>query len=118
MNRRFLSNSTNSSTVAVEAVLRAEGAAEERIRQARRDAGSVLAAARTRAEAIERKADTRISRAHVREMAAVEAEIARLERALAPLTDIETDDEEHAALTRVIRRLAAELTGQSDDRVA
>ena len=118
MNRRILSNSTNSSTVAVEAVLRAEGAAEERIRQARRDAGAVMAAARARAEAIMRKADARISRAHVSQMAAVEAEIARLETALVPLADIEPSDEEHAALTRVIRRLAAELTGQTDDRVA
>jgi vacuolar-type H+-ATPase subunit H len=118
MNRRILSNATNSSTVAVEAVLRAEGAAEERIRQARRDAGAVVAGARARAEAIKRKADGRISRAHVSQVGAVEAEIARLERTLVPLADIESSDEEHAALTRVIRRLAAELTGQTDDRVA
>jgi hypothetical protein len=117
MNRRILSNSTNSSTAAVEAVLRAEGAAEERIRQARRDAGAVLAAARAREEAIKRRADARISRAHVSHMAAIEAEIARLEGALAPLADFESSDEEHAALTRVVRRLAAELTGQTDDRV-
>lgn len=117
MNRRILSNSTNSSTVAVEAVLRAEGAAEERVRQARRDAGALVAAARAREEAIKRRADARITRAHVSHMARIEAEIARLEGALTPLVDIESSDEEHAALTRVIRGLAAELTGQSDDRV-
>ncbi len=117
MNRRILSSSTNSSTVAVEAVLRAEGAAEERVRQARRDAVALVAGARAREEAIKRRADARISRAHVSHMAGIEAEIARLEGALSPLADIESSDEEHAALSRTIRRLAAELTGQSDDRV-
>ncbi len=117
MNRRIPSNSTNSSTVAVEAVLRAEGAAEERLRQARRDANAVLSAARAREEAVKRRADARISRAHVSHMAGIEAEIARLEGALTPLADLVSSDEEHAALTRVIRGLAADLTGQTDDRV-
>jgi len=117
MNRRISSDSANSSTVAVEAVLRAEGAAEERLRQAKRDAGAVLAAARAREEAIKRRADARISRAHVSHMAGIEAEIARLEGVLAPLDDIASSDEEHAALTRLIRGLAAELTGQTNDRV-
>ena len=105
----------DTSTSALEAVLRAEGAAEERIRQSRRDAAAVLAAARARADTIKRRADARIARAHVSHMARIDAEIARVEAAMTPATSTEPDEREAAAFARVVARLAAELTGGSDE---
>jgi hypothetical protein len=107
----------SASTVAVEAVLRAEGAAEERIRRARHDAAAIVAAARAREEAIKRRADTRISRVHIAYMARIDEEIARLETQLTPASDA-ADAAEAAALARVIDRLAGELTGRSDESVS
>ena len=118
MTRTPPTRSANASTAAVEAVLRAEGAAEERIRQARRDAAALVAAARAREEAIARRADARISRVHIAYMARIDQEIARLEAALAPASGAGSDDAEAAALTRVIERLAGELTGRTDENVA
>lgn len=115
MTRHPLPRSANSSTVALETVLRAEGAAEERVRRAHRDADAILAAARVRAETIKRRADLRISRVHVAHMGAVDAEIARRRAAAADPADAGTDADETRALARVIERLAAELTGEVDD---
>ena len=109
-------NARNSSTVAFEAVLRAEGACEERIRQARRDAAAIMTTARAREEAIKRRADARISRAHVAHLRKIDAEIGRLESALISSPNSESSAEESAALAKAIATLAAELTGQADDR--
>lgn len=118
MTRPPSSKTGSSSTTAVEAVLRAEGAAEERIRQARRDAGAIVAAARAREDAIKKRADARIARTHIAHMNRIDAEIARMEAALAPSPGGGADDDETAAMARVIERLAAELTGERDAGLA
>lgn len=93
--------------LAIERVLRAESDGEARLRKCRAQAQALIAAAREQAAAITKRTDARLSKLHAAHSIKVSAEIANLPPARA--TARETIDD--AALARIIRRLAAKLTG-------
>ncbi len=97
---------------AVEQVLAAERAAEREVLEAHAEAERRIAAARTRAAAVARRADDRIQRLSIRCAAAADAEIDRLRRehrtgALASRTAL-TDD---AVLALAVERVVDWLLG-------
>jgi vacuolar-type H+-ATPase subunit H len=95
--------------LAMEHVLEAERAAEIRLEACQRQADAAVAAARERAAAIARRADTRLSRVHGRYLERIDVEASKLKSARAADAAADTGIDE-AALAAVTRRLAAKLT--------
>jgi len=107
------------SAVSVERVLDAERDVERRVRKAIEDAGHVVRAARASADAIRERADNLISRLHVAMEERVEREIAQMRKAFLDTEDSAENDPqlglERDALQRALHRLAARMTGETDE---
>lgn len=96
---------------AMERVLKAERAAEAKLRDCRQQAAAIVAAARERAGGIARRADARISKLHMAYMQKIGRDIALLASQSAVPGDGARDSVEAAVLAQAARRLAAKLTG-------
>ena len=111
------SNAANAATV--ERVLDAERNVEARVRKAIDEADFVVRSAWARGDAIRQRADDRISRLHVAMEDRIETEIARLRKEFLEGEDGHVDElqlgVDHDALQRAVRRLAARMTGETDD---
>ncbi len=109
---------SSANAAAVERVLAAERGAKESLRLARDEAQGVAASARARADAIRRRSDERISKAHVVIDARIEAEIVRLTKEALSADATSEDDQRRGvggdALKRAVKRLAARMTGEDD----
>jgi vacuolar-type H+-ATPase subunit H len=95
---------------AIERVLHAERAAEQKLTDCRERAQAILAAARDCAAAITRRADARISSVHTAYLHKVQAELASL-RAPSAVADSGQSRDGTAALQAAAARVAAQLTG-------
>lgn len=95
--------------LAIERVLQAERAGEDRLRDCRAQAEALVASAREQAAAVTRRADARISRLHAAYLNKISAEIANLPTPQAAVSETVDD----ADLAGAARRLAAKLTGGS-----
>lgn len=100
---------------AIERVLEAERASEERLRDCKRRAQALVAAARDRAEAIRRRAGARISKLHASYHRRIAQDIAALGGPPASTAEISEGRRDVAALRQAAERLAAKLTGGEDE---
>ena len=111
------SNAANAATV--ERVLDAERSVEARVRKAIEEADLVVRSAWARGDAIRQRADERISRLHVTMEDRIETEIARLRKEFLEAEEGHVDEVQlgvdRDALQRAVRRLAARMTGETDD---
>jgi vacuolar-type H+-ATPase subunit H len=111
------SNAANAATV--ERVLDTERNVEARVRKAIEEADFVVRSAWARGDTIRQRADERISRLHVAMEDRIETEIARLRKEFLEGEDGHVDElqlgVDHDALQRAVRRLAARMTGETDD---
>jgi hypothetical protein len=94
---------------AIERVLQAERASEQKLEDCKAQAQAILAAARERAAAITRRADARLSRIHTAFLQKLQAELVSLQ---APSTGADAGGcHDGAALQAAAARVAAQLTG-------
>jgi vacuolar-type H+-ATPase subunit H len=108
MAQRQIDQGQDPVVAAIERVLEAERTAEVTLRNCQQQAEGLVAAARERAAAITRRADTRISRLHTAYFNKVSAEVAKL--ADAPIGEAVGGTIDDAKLIAAVQRLAAKLT--------
>jgi hypothetical protein len=100
---------------AIVRVLHAEQSARDAVALCAADAERVRQAARARARAIAERAAERVARVHTWTEAALQAEVARMNRERAALQrPAPPDPEEPARLARALDRVAAELAGPGE----
>lgn len=103
-------NSADPMVASIETVLAAERDVEQRLAECRRQADSILAAARHRAAAIGQRTDERISRLHASYMQAIDAQIAKLSCASDDAVDTADEQQNTSRIVEVTRRLAGKIT--------
>lgn len=115
MAQQRLERQSDPAVLAIQRVLEAERASEEKLRDCRQRAQALTAAGRDRAQKIARRADARISKLQASYLRRIEQSIGALARPPAPIAEVDERPGDMAALAQAARRVAERLTSGEDE---